>query len=266
MMGMGIYYVLSLIILVEAMFFNFVTYLDAEVFGPMMLGMAAFIGLITFGKQLETALRFELAIVIGAFSILFGIFSGLLIPEQYTVSPFVFSPFWVIFGATSIIIGNELNPPEKDDKKGSFKKYLDHIIIGTGLFMTVIFITRLATVEHDTNRYLSYISDICWLGVGLYLVSFRLVQKKYSERMLVSVKLSLPLGIGFIFILFGIFLCTWEKLAEGIIEILIGAVVIRYGFTKQLYSANLSELVTKISFPVFLLVAEGITFFLILLS
>jgi DNA-binding MarR family transcriptional regulator len=266
MLGMGIYYVFSLIVLLETLFFNFITYLEFEEVYPIFLAMFSFLGLIILGKPLKTELRIELAVVVGVFSILFGIFSGLLLPAQYIINPFVLSPFWILFGATAVITGNELYPnPEEKEKK--FQKYLQYIVTGIGAFLTVLLLTRLLYIEYDSSLIpINYVSDACWLGIGLYLVTYRFLPKSYTERMFESIKLTLPLGMGFLFILFGVFLATWGKLFEGSIEIIIGAVIIRYGLFKKLKSKDQSELLVKLSFPIFLLVSEGITFYLILFS
>jgi hypothetical protein len=260
---MGIFFVGTLLVMLESMFFNFLMYLDISKVGPILLGMIVFLSIISLAKPIKTKYRTELAFAVGIFCMLFGIFSGLLLPENYLTNPFVFSPFWILFGITSLIVGNELIG--KIQPKEKFAKIINYSIIGTGAFLFLTLLTRLISGEYESEMVqLNYASDLCWFGVGAYLISFRFVKKDYTSKMLDAIKISLPIGIGLLFILFGIFLGFLNKFIEGVIEIIIGAVVLRYGFTKKIMSKDRNEMLVKLSLPIFIIISESITFYLVL--
>jgi len=262
-LAMGIFFVANFLLMLESMLFNFIVYLDITRVGPVILAMLGFLGLITLVKPINTKYRTELAFSVGIFCLLFGVFSGLLLPEYYLTNPFVFAPFWILFGITCMVVGNELIG--KIQPKEKFTKIINYSIVGTGAFLFLTLLIRLIASEYESELlHLSYISDLCWLGVGAYLISFRVVKKDYTTKMLAAIKISLPIGLGLLFILFGIFLGLMNKFIEGLVEIIIGAVVIRYGLTKNIFSKSKSEMLIKLSFPIFIIVSESVTFYLIL--
>ena len=266
LLAMGIFYITMVIITLESFLFNFFLYLEFSQVGPILLGMVAFIALITIGNSIKTQYKIELAFIVGILCILFGIFSSLLLPEDYVPNPYILSPFWILFGVISIVIGNELAGALEMEPKEKFSNITKYGVVAAGLFLFIVVVTRLYVSNYNSNILaLSYISDLCWLGIGAYLISTRFVNEETATNMLDTVKISLPIGIGLLFILFGLFLFFLDKFIEAVIEIVIGAVVIRYGFSKNIISKNKSEMVVKLSFPIFLVVSMSITFYIMLL-
>jgi DNA-binding PadR family transcriptional regulator len=263
LLAMGIFYVGMMIITMETLMFNFIMYLEIETVGPVILAIAGFFGVIIFVKKIKIEIRRELTYAVGIFCVLFGILSGLLLPQNILTNPFVFAPFWILFGVTSILLGNELmRDMDRQEKPSAIIKYS---AIGTGAFLFLVPLTRLIMGEYTGEPVaLSYLSDACWLGVGGYLVSIRFAKGAVYDKMFDSIKISLPLGIGVLFIIFGVFLVTLNKFIEGVVEIILGIIVIRYGFSKSVYSKNKSDMLLKLYFPIFLIISQCITFYLLL--
>jgi hypothetical protein len=106
----------------------------------------------------------------------------------------------------------------------------------------------------------------CWFIIATYLLIFRFIKKPLDEKVLESIHLSLPIGIGLLFILFGIFLININNLIEGVIELAMGVVVIKFGLSKNIQSENIKDLFVRISFPLFLIFTEIVTFYYILFN
>ena len=99
---------------------------------------------------------------------------GILLPGSYISNPFIFSPFWILFGITTIVVGNELMG--KIEREQKYSSIVNYSAMGTGIFLFLVVIARLIMGKYQGETlYLNYISDLCWRGVGAYLMSIRFV-------------------------------------------------------------------------------------------
>jgi hypothetical protein len=228
----------------------------------MALVIMSVIGIIWFGKQIKFEHRIELAFEIGIFVILFGIFSSLILPRQFITNPFIYSPLWILFGFVCLIIGYELLGEINKEKIFDIKKYC---CIGLGSFILFIFLSPFFANDTKNQSLIdNYLLIGFWLILGSYLISVRFIKKPHNFKMIESIQVSLPIGLGLLFILFGVYLFNLNKSFEGLIEIVIGIIIMKYSFSNKFYSKDSKELLLKIIFPIFLICTEILTFYIII--
>jgi hypothetical protein len=265
LLAMGIFIVGMLVVLIESMFFNFIRYLDISEIGPLVLVVVIFLAIVIFSKRIKNFYRAELAFVVGIFCILFGILSSLLLPEYSLTNPFIFAPFWIFFGIICFIVGNELLGQISSKEK--LEKIAIYAIIASGGFLFITFLIRIIEGEYENGLLtLNFIVEISWLTIGGILVSHKFLRRELKKNMLVAFKISLFIGIGLLFILFGAYLATLSRFIEGIIEIMLGVIIFIYGIMNNIFLKNKSEMLAKLSFPVLLIISESITFYLVLFN
>jgi hypothetical protein len=213
-----------------------------QIFLMLAVLIPAFLILI-LAKPMSKQIRSELALSLGCFIILYGI-SSFLLPDLLSSSVSQ-SPFWVIAGAAMIMTSTEL-------KWLSQLYYSRAICAGIGAFIFVFCIIMLVYQARELPL-LKLLSVILGLGWGLLLIYVRAARKESGDRMIGSLKSSLVLGLGLLFILVGILLALNDKFMEGAVEFFIGIPIIWLGLS----DARESE-ASHIGIMIFILVSEVI--------
>ena len=123
---------------------------------------------------------------------------------------------------------------------------------GVGAFIFVFCIIILVS-QADELPLLKVVSVILGLFWGLLLLYVRAAGEESSKRMITTLKSSLVLGMGLLFILIGILLAINDKFMEGAVEFFIGIPIVWLGLS----DARESE-ITHIGIMIFILVSEVI--------
>jgi hypothetical protein len=259
LLGMGFFYLTMVIFSLETIFFNFPLYVEPNIIGLMLLIFLTALSIVVFAKQIKIEHRIEVAIIVGIFSILYGLFSFILYPRSIGPNPFIYAPFWMLFGAIILTIGYELRPKEGKEKDlVIFKKYL---AISAGVFIVGITIGLLTKMDFNGSMVIIYsILGILWISIGIILISIRFLSIPFNNNMLASIKKSIPLGAGAFILLIGLLLIVLGKIGEGVIESLIGFVIIGYGFPKYPKPKSRIELFYGLGFLLLLLTVICISF------
>lgn len=150
--------------------------------------------------------------------------------------------FWLMFGVICIYLGYILLA---DDKH--LKYFYMGIISGTSLGIIITSMIVIGTYDLQNViglENLLFIIIILWLISGLILFYHgNTRQGLLAESAVNSLKLAIPLFIGLLLFLFGIYLFRFGKFIETLIELFLGVTVIFYS-VKQLKKQNMLNLIT----------------------
>ncbi|MCK5559870.1 MAG: hypothetical protein KAJ51_04730 [Thermoplasmata archaeon] len=187
--------------------------------------IGTFFGILTLGKFIPQPTRAEFGKVIGIALMIFAPVGAII---DY-INMFT-AIFWMIVAIAAIFVGNELSASEIKSASlaESFKSMHSSLTMGAGLgiiFCEVAFIM----IGAVTTSY-QYLVFIVWLAVSAALIIAPL--KQYSKEMLGGLVVALPIYIAIILLFFGIFLIYYNKSIEGLIEILLAALVAGYSIRK----------------------------------
>jgi DNA-binding MarR family transcriptional regulator len=197
--------------------------------------------ILIIAKPMSKQIRSEIALSLGCFLSLYGV-SSFLLPDLLSSSVSQ-SPFWVIAGAAMIMTSTEI-------KKLTKIHFYRSLCAGVGAFIFVFCIIILV-FQLDELPLMKVVSVILGLFWGILLLYVRAAGEESSKRMITTLKSSLVLGMGLLFILIGIFLAINDKFMEGAVEFFIGIPIVWLGLS----DARENE-ISYISIMIFILVSE----------
>ena len=141
--------------------------------------------------------------------------------------------FWLLIGILCFYVSYNLV-----DK--NFEDTALGITLGVGLGIIIacgVFISQYNFESARFDLILIFIINALWILVGIFLIALGIRDKDTSANIIKTVSglyLSTPIYFGIILIFFGIFLLTFDKLIETIIELFLGGIVIIYGVKRIL--------------------------------
>lgn len=204
--------------------------------------------LIIFGKIISKEIRAKISITFGTFFILFSIFIAL--PYKSFNWNLIYSPYYLIFGISLIIIGFEIK---------KFEEILIWSFGSIGIFIFIVLLCTAIILNKElkiTEKFFTYI----WLIFSSIISIFWLLKPKKMFKLFKNVPTFL---IGSFFILIGFFLIKNEKYIESLIEFFIGLPIIYYTL-RNLEFDNAEQFFMQLCFLGSLVLLEILTFLIFL--
>ncbi len=187
--------------------------------------IGTFFGILTLGKFIPQTTRAEFGKVIGIALMIFAPVGAII---DY-INMFT-AIFWMIIAIAAIFVGNELSESDvkPENLSQSLKAMHSSIAMGTGL--GIIFCLVSFGMIGAVETSLQYLLIIIWFvtAATLMIAPF----KGHSEKMIEGLAAALPIYIAVLLLFFGIFLIYYNRSIEGLIEVLLAALVGGYSLRK----------------------------------
>ncbi len=199
--------------------------------------------ILVFGKPMTKQMRSELSLSLGCFLSLYGI-SSLFLSDLLSSSVSL-SPFWVIAGAAMILTSSEIS-------KLSRTHFVRSICAGVGAFIIVFCIIVLVFWTYDLPlpKLASSILLLIW---GILLLFIRFAKEEVGRKVIETLKTTLILGLGLMFILVGILLAINDRFMEGAVEFFIGIPIAGLGISGARESEH-----SQIGIMIYILISETV--------
>ncbi|MFQ5910443.1 MAG: hypothetical protein ACE5IJ_06955, partial [Thermoplasmata archaeon] len=183
--------------------------------------MAPFFALILLPGPIPRRFRDELAVAGGVFLSLTGgaiaFLPGLLPWTQYD------APIWMILGLSAFLYGYESARPVENMSQ----------LIFAGVGAAIIVLVGAAVWQSiESISIQEALVTVMWAALGVLLISIRLIPSMRGHRLEEVLVFTLPLGLGVLFVLFGILVLMQQLYAEGSLELAVGIPLILWGVSQ----------------------------------